>query len=185
MVDFLLELDTKLFLALNGWHSPFWDSVMLFASGKLSWLPLYLLLVYFMVRKLGWKALWWLLAAAVVVLLADQVTGHAFKYVYHRLRPCHNPDLSSVIHLVGRCGGKYGFISAHAANSFGVATLVGFIFYKRWATIGMLVWAAFVSYSRIYLGVHYPGDVLVGAVVGSAIGIAVWLVAERLINRKR
>lgn len=183
MIDFLIQLDTKIFLALNGVHSPFWDSIMLFASGKLSWLPLYLLVIYFIAREYKWKAVWWLLAIAFVVLLTDQVSVHAFKNVFQRLRPCHNTDLNGLMHLVGRCGGKFGFVSSHAANTFGVAVFISFLFSKRWITLGLIFWAAFVSYSRIYLGVHYPGDVLVGAIVGAGIGIAVWFIANRLMRK--
>jgi len=183
MIDSLIQLDTKLFLALNGAHAPFWDSIMLFASGKLTWLPLYLLIIYFIARQYKWKTLWWLLAIAFVVLLADQVSVHAFKNVFLRLRPCHNPDLSQFIHLVGRCGGQYGFISSHAANTFGVAVFLSFLFSKRWFTWGILTWAAFVSYSRIYLGVHYPGDVLTGAIVGSGVGITVWFISKKIFEK--
>lgn len=182
MIDSLIQFDTTLFLALNGAHSPFWDGVMTFASGKFTWLLLYLLIVYFIARNYRWRTLLWLLAVAVVVLLADQVSVHAFKYVFLRPRPCHNPTLVGLIHLVGRCGGMYGFVSSHAANTFGVAVFLSFLFNRKWFTTGILVWAAFVSYSRIYLGVHYPGDVLVGAIVGSAIGIAVWLIARRYLK---
>lgn len=179
MIDYLIQLDTQLFLALNGAHSPFWDSVMYFASGKLSWLLLYLVIIFFIAREHKWKTFWWLLAIAFVVLLADQISVQAFKNVFQRLRPCHNSDLSEFIHVVGGCGGKYGFISSHAANTFGVAVFLSFLFNRKWVTLGLLVWAAFVSYSRIYLGVHYPGDVLAGAIVGAGIGSAVWFVAKK------
>ncbi|HDP74936.1 MAG TPA: phosphatase PAP2 family protein [Bacteroidales bacterium] len=183
MIDYLVKLDTDLFLFLNGLHSPFWDSIMQFASEKLTWLPLYLLLIYLIARKHKWNALWWLLAIAVVVLLADQLSVHLFKNVFQRLRPCHNPDLSGVIHLAGSCGGKFGFVSSHAANTFGVAVFLSMLYKNRWATIGVLIWAAFVSYSRIYLGVHYPADLLVGGLLGSAVGYGVWHLANRLMNR--
>ncbi|MEJ5317074.1 MAG: phosphatase PAP2 family protein [Tenuifilum sp.] len=183
MIDYLVKLDTDLFIFLNGLHSPFWDSVMLFASGKLTWLPFYLLLIYFIARKHKWKTLWWLLAIAVVVLVADQLSVHLFKNVFQRLRPCHNPDLSGVIHLVGRCGGKFGFVSSHAANTFGVAVFLSMLYRNLWAGVGLLIWAGFVSYSRIYLGVHYPADVIVGAILGSVVGFALWKPAIWLMER--
>ncbi|QKG80969.1 phosphatase PAP2 family protein [Tenuifilum thalassicum] len=184
MIEYLAKLDTELFLLLNGLHSTFWDSVMLFASGKLTWLPLYLLLIFFIARKYKWNTLWWLLAIAFVVLLADQISVHFFKNVFLRLRPCHNPDLSGLIHLVGRCGGKYGFVSSHAANTFGVAVFLSLLYKSRWASVGLIAWAAFVSYSRIYLGVHYPGDVLCGALLGSLIGSLVWKVSSSSITKQ-
>ncbi len=185
MIEMLLHWDTQLFLFLNGMHSHFWDPIMVFASGKLTWMPLYLLLIFFIARKHGWKTLWWLLAITLVIVAADQISSGIFKNGFQRLRPCHNPDLQSVIHLVGRCGGKFGFVSSHAANTFGVAVFLTLLFKNRWATLGLLSWAAFVSYSRIYLGVHFPGDVLCGAILGAGIGISLWLPANFFINRKK
>ncbi|HCT29939.1 MAG TPA: phosphatase PAP2 family protein [Bacteroidales bacterium] len=185
MVETLLKWDSQLFLFLNGLHSPFWDPVMIFASGKLTWLPLYLLLIYFIARKYSWKTIWWLIAIAVVVVVTDQVSVGLFKNVFHRLRPCHTPELQSLIHLVGKCGGKYGFVSSHAANTFGVAVFLSLLFRNRWSTYGLLFWAAFVSYSRIYLGVHFPGDVICGAILGAGIGISIWLPTNYFINRKK
>lgn len=185
MIDILLKWDSQLFLFLNGLHSPFWDPIMIFASGKLTWLPLYLLLIYFIARKYQWKTLWWLLAITIVIVATDQISAGLFKNGFQRLRPCHTPELQNYIHLVGKCGGQYGFISSHAANTFGVAVFLSFLFSKRWVTYSLLVWAAFVSYSRIYLGVHFPGDVICGAIVGAGIGISLWLPANYLINRKK
>jgi undecaprenyl-diphosphatase len=184
MIEILLKWDTQLFLFLNGLHSPVWDPIMIFASGKLTWLPLYLLLIFFIARKYGWKAIWWLLAIALVVVAADQVSVVLFKNALQRLRPCHTPELQNLIHLVGKCGGQFGFVSSHAANTFGVATFLSLVFSKRWVTLSLLLWAVFVSYSRIYLGVHFPGDVLCGAIIGAGIGISIWLPANYFINRK-
>lgn len=185
MIETLLSWDTQLFLFLNGLHSPFWDPIMLFASGKLTWLPLYALLIYLIARRHGWKTLWWLLAIAMVIVAADQISAGIFKNAFQRLRPCHTPDLQGLLHLVGKCGGKFGFVSSHAANTFGVAAFLSLLFRNRWATYGLLFWAAFVSYSRIYLGVHFPGDVICGAILGAGIGISIWLPANYFINRKR
>ncbi|MHC1702910.1 MAG: phosphatase PAP2 family protein [Tenuifilaceae bacterium] len=185
MIETLLNLDTQLFLFLNGLNSPFWDPVMVFASGKLTWLPFYLLLIFFIARKHGWKTLWWLVAIALVIVAADQISVGLFKNVFQRLRPCHTPDLNGLVHLVGKCGGKFGFVSSHAANTFGVAVFLSLLFKNKWATLGLIFWAAFVSYSRIYLGVHFPGDILCGALLGAGIGISIWIPANILINRKR
>lgn len=185
MIEALLKWDTQIFLLLNGLHAPFWDPIMVFASGKLTWLPFYLILIYFIARKQGWKTLWWLMAIALVVVAADQISAGIFKNSFQRLRPCHTPELQGLIHLVGKCGGQYGFISSHAANTFGVAIFLSMLFRSRWATYGLLFWAAFVAYSRIYLGVHFPGDVICGAIVGAGIGISIWLPADYLINKKK
>lgn len=184
MLDTLTQWDTSLFLFLNGHNSPFWDSVMLLISGKLTWIPLYLLLIYFIIRRYRVQSIWWLLAIAILVLITDQASVKLFKNVFLRLRPCHTPDLSGLVHLVGRCGGKYGFVSSHAANTFGVAVFLSFLFSKRWVSISILLWALVVSYSRIYLGVHFPGDIICGAILGAGIAIAVWLPAVWFFRKK-
>lgn len=175
MIEFLSNIDSKLFLILNGINSPFWDTIMWHVSGKLTWVPVYLLIVYFIARRYRWKTIWILIAIALVVTLADQISVHFFKNVFERLRPCHNPEIKDIVHLVkGKCGGKFGFVSSHAANTFGVATFLLMLFRSRWFSLAILLWAAVVSYSRIYLGVHYPGDVLVGSLLGVVIGWGIW-----------
>ncbi|MDD2197133.1 MAG: phosphatase PAP2 family protein [Bacteroidales bacterium] len=175
MLDWLIHLDTQIFLLLNGLNSPFFDPIMIFFSGKLTWLPLYLLIIFYMYKRFGWRLVWPLMGILLVVVLADQTSVRLFKNVFERLRPCHNPDIMDMVHLVANhCGGKFGFISSHAANTFGIAIFLTLLFKKRWFTLWIIVWATVVSYSRIYLGVHYPGDVLVGGLVGSLCGYAVW-----------
>lgn len=175
MLEKLIQIDTNLFLFLNGLHLPFLDPVMVFFSGKLTWLPLYLILIFFLYRKFGWRVVWPLLGVVLVVTLADQTSVHLFKNVFQRFRPCHNPEIKDLIHLAaGKCYGKYGFVSSHAANTFGVAVFLSLIFKRRWFSISILLWAALVSYSRIYLGVHYPGDIIVGAMLGAVCGYASW-----------
>ena len=176
MLSTLIDLDTQLFLFLNGLHNEAFDSIMAWISGKTTWWPFYLLLLLY----LGWTRRWQLIPIiffiALVVTLADQTSVHLFKEVFERLRPCHEPALKEAVHIVnGRCGGMYGFVSSHAANTFAVAMLLLLIQRKRWFTALMLTWAAIVSYSRIYLGVHYPGDVLGGAVLGVLCGLLVYL----------
>jgi len=175
MVNWLVATDTQLFLFLNGLHTPFLDPIMVFFSGKITWLPLYLIIIFFMYKQFGWRLLWPLLGVALIVVLADQTSVHLFKNVFERLRPCHNPDIKEMVHLAAsRCGGKFGFVSSHAANTFGVATFLALLFKRRWFTVSIILWAAIVSYSRVYLGVHYPGDVLAGGLLGYICGLAVW-----------
>jgi undecaprenyl-diphosphatase len=175
MLDLLLELDTQLFLFLNGLNNPFWDPIMVFFSAKFTMIPFYLLIVLFMFKKFGGRAVWALMGIALVIVLADKSSVLLFKNVFQRLRPCHNPEIADLIHLAaGKCYGKFGFVSSHAANSFGVAVFLALLIRKRWFLAMMIAWASIVSYSRIYLGVHYPGDIIFGGLLGAFCGYCVW-----------
>jgi undecaprenyl-diphosphatase len=164
------ELDRQLLLFINSHNSPFWDSVMSFMSMKLVWAPLYIAILIFLGIRYKKKFLIILLFIAIAVALSDQISV-LIKNGVERLRPCHEPTLQGLLHLVNdSCGGKYGFVSSHASNSFNVALLSIMFVKKRWYSAVILAWAAIVSYSRIYLGVHYPGDVISGAILGALIG---------------
>lgn len=117
--------------------------------------------------------------------MSDKISVHLFKEVFMRLRPCHNETIASLIHLVGSCGGKYGFVSSHAANTFALATFAGLFLKKHYPTLLKwgLIWSAVVSYSRIYLGVHYPGDILAGALLGVLVALFLFLVVK-ILNKK-
>jgi undecaprenyl-diphosphatase len=186
MLEFLDHIDRNLFLFLNGLNSPFWDQVMWWISDRLIWLPLYLLITGWLIYRFKWKVVIILVMVALLITLSDQGSVHLFKEVFKRLRPCHEPEISGLVHLVkGHCGGKYGFISSHAANTFAIATFTLLIIRSKYYSIFIIFWATLVSYSRIYLGIHYPGDVLVGALYGFLIGVLIYrlfLFAEKKIN---
>ena len=181
-MDWLINLDTDIFLAINGWHSSWMDEVMWWISYKYTWIPVYAIILYALVRKLGWKKTGLtVLGIGLVVLLADQLSSGLFKPWIARPRPCHLEELQGLVHTVnGKCGGSYGFVSSHAANFFALATFIG-AFFSRSFRIGAFSVAILVAYSRIYLGVHYPGDVIGGAVIGSLCGLTVLLVFRKLV----
>ena len=170
----LERLDQQLFLFLNSINSPFWDQVMYAISGKIIWVPLYLSILIYMGIKYRRKFLIILLFIILAVTLADQ-TSVLIKNLVLRLRPCHEPSLDGLVHIVkGECGGLYSFVSSHATNSFNVALVSLLFIKKRWFTISIILWAVVVGYSRIYLGVHYPGDVICGSMLGALIGWSIY-----------
>jgi undecaprenyl-diphosphatase len=167
MLETLNNWDTQLFLTLNGWNSPFWDTIMYWISGKTNWIPLYVVLLGYLGYTFRWKSLWILLGTAVLITMSDQASVHLFKETFERLRPCHQDHLAGMVHLVNDyCGGRYGFVSSHASNHFAVAMFTALWIRKWWYWTFIMVWAGIISYSRIYLGVHFPGDVIFGAILG-------------------
>lgn len=135
-------------------------------------------MLYLIAKKWGKQTFIIGIFVGLVFLLGDRISVMAFKDVFQRLRPCHNPEIANFVHLVDGCGGKFGFVSSHASNSFAFALFIGLLFRKHYRLMLpiMIFWAALVSYSRIYVGVHYPGDILCGGILGTVIGIFVyWL----------
>ena len=181
-------VDSRLFLFLNGHHAGWLDTVMVSITEMWPWIPIYILLAYFVIKQYGRKSLWIFLAVGLVILCSDQLSAHVCKPVFHRLRPCFNPELEGMVHLPkGLPGGRYGFVSSHAANTFAVATFLTAALRKSYHSIGwwLFAWALVSSYSRIYIGVHYPGDVLAGAVLGMLVGLIIWKLTTLLFNKRQ
>ena len=182
-MEFLKNIDTELFLFLNGLHNSFFDFLMYWLSNKLIWIPVYLFIIYSIIKKFKpKKGIIITLLLIVAIIISDQVSVHFFKNIFQRYRPCHNLDIKNLVHLVhNRCGGQYGFISSHASNFFTLATLVSLIFKQKQISFLMFFWAITVSYSRIYLGVHYPSDILGGALLGVIIGLSMNIVIKKFV----
>lgn len=173
-LTFLKESDESLFLWLNSFHHSFLDNVMLLITHRFTWIPLYIFLIYIIIQT--FKKLSFLVLPFIILLitLSDRISSGLIKPYFQRLRPCHNHELDSFIHLVGNCGGQYGFVSSHAANTFAIGMFLYLLFNKNKYFLWLFPWAFVVSYSRIYVGVHYPADVALGAILGLILGVLIY-----------
>ena len=194
MLKQLIHIDTEILLAINGWHAPWADTLMWIISAKATWIPLYLLLIGLLVwryRQPAMTSVKWLqrVPACVVMIVviglavgaADFIASGILKDLVARPRPTRVPELEGVLHLVnGYKSGKFGFVSSHAANTMAVALLFSLIWRNKIATVGLMLWVAANCYSRMYLGVHYPTDILGGLLIGAAVAVAAYVVLRRL-----
>lgn len=190
MIDFLHQLDQSITLFINEFHIGFSDSIMQMFSDRWAWTPMYIFIVYMLFRRLGWKkAVIVILSTVLTVTLCDQIAG-LVKNSVDRLRPCYDEKMiQNGLHILESKGGHFGFFSGHAANAFGfaVCTIIGFRndhkhtynAYRTWA----FVWAAMIGISRIFVGKHYFGDVIVGAMIGATIGYGIGAMTRYCIRR--
>lgn len=170
VLSWLSGVDGDILVAVNSHHTPFLDSFMWAVSDRWIWLPLYLMLALMVYSKSSiTRCFICILMIAVMIFITDQLCASIIRPFVCRMRPS-NPDnpLSLVLHLVnGYHGGRYGFPSCHAANTFALAVFLSLYFKNRWLTIFIISWSLLVSYSRMYLGVHYPGDIIGGFAIGT------------------
>lgn len=184
MEEIVLE-DKKVFLYLNNLGDTPFDQFWMMISATWIWVPLYIIFLYLLYKNYKLKSLVYILVfVAIGVTVSDQVAS-IFKYGIARLRPCHDPSLQNIMRVV-KCGGQYGFYSAHASNTFFLATYLSILLKNnlKWFPYVIFVWAIVVSYSRIYLGVHFPIDILVGAFVGLLLGGLFAVLAKKVINKQ-
>jgi membrane-associated phospholipid phosphatase len=182
-MEILRHIDQQFFIAINnGLQNPFLNWLCPILRNQKNWYVFYVVLVYFIYRKYNKQTIWIILGAALLILISDQVSANLIKNTVQRLRPCNDPLLQSQVHLLVHCGAGYSFISAHAANHFALAFFVigHFTEHRKWLFPIAILWASAIAFSQVYVGVHYPFDVICGALLGSALGYGV----AKLIQQK-
>ncbi len=177
MLEFFYALDLKVLYFINYTLSnSVFDLIMPVIRGKLTWVPLYIFIIYLISKKYGYKSIWVVLFALISVLMADQLSSGLIKPYFHRLRPCNNPEIASWLNLPNGKGSGWGFVSSHAANHFALAVYFSMVligYRKQYnIVIPFLTWAFLIAFAQVYIGFHYPSDVIIGGVLGSAIGYA-------------
>ncbi len=176
MIELFDQIDKSILLFLNGNGNPYWDQIMWMFTGRIIWIPVIVAFITYFLRKGGWReTLFILLMITLLITLCDQISSSFCKPFFARLRPSHQPELEGMLQLVnGYTGGRYGFISSHAANSVGFAVFSALLVKRPVYSFTIFLWAFLTGYTRIYLGVHFPGDVLFGSLLGIACGYFVY-----------
>lgn len=182
----IIQFDKDLFLYLNNLGNTKWDNFWIVLSERTTWIPLYIILLFVLYLKIGWrKAALVLVLSLLMVLFTDQITN-LFKSGFERYRPCHTPEFDGIMRRVDCVGrGRFGFTSAHASNHFGLALFLGLILRKhmKWILPVLLIWAGFIAYSRVYLGVHFPLDILCGGILGLILARLNYSLYQRILRK--
>jgi len=176
LIQSLNLFDTELFLFFNGMHNSFFDGFMYAFTQIFVWIPLYASVIYLLIKTKKYDALWLILFLVLCIVICDQISSGLIKNTVQRLRPSHEPSLNGMVHLVnGYTGGRFGFVSSHAANTFGFALLSSLLIRNRNFAVMIVAWSLINCYSRVYLGVHYPFDIAGGLIVGTFAALACYL----------
>jgi len=184
-IDQLIIWDKQTLLTINGYHLPWLDRLMWLLSQTILWLPVLIVFLVILFRNKGSKTFLILLAIAILITLTDQISSSIIKPLVERFRPTHDPELGEWVTVVnGYRGGRFGFLSSHAANAFAFAGFSLLLFKNVPYTLFILLWASLVSFSRLYLGVHYPLDVISGALLGLTCAWAVHSLYTALFERQ-
>lgn len=185
-MNWFIEIDKEFFLLINGAHNSFWDFVMWYVSKPVTLLPLYIFLLFMVIKE--YKKKFWivLIAVAILITVTDQVSVQLFKNIFHRLRPSHDPVLAGLVHNIRDYkGGLYGFVSSHAMNYMGIAIFFSVLFWEKikYFSVYAISIVFVIGYSRIYLGVHYPGDVICGSLAGGLLGYCIGIITKKIVNK--
>lgn len=183
MEEIILE-DKQAMIFLNNLGSSTFDPFWILVSEKWFWIPLYVIFLYFLYKNFNKKSLFYILLFVALGITASDQIANIFKFGFERLRPCHDPSLEGLLREV-KCGGKFGFYSAHSSNSFFVATYLTMLLGKKIKKLPyfLFVWAAIVAYSRVYLGMHFPGDIIIGAIMGILLALFFGILAKKVIKK--
>jgi undecaprenyl-diphosphatase len=184
MLELLNSIDTKALIWIHqNLHNAFLDGVFVLLRNKITWLPLYIFLIAFIMLNFGKRGVLWVLFFIFAAALADSVSSKLLKPQVQRVRPCHTEGVAEELHVLISCGGRYGFVSSHATNHFALAAFFFFTIgrlLKKWKWVAIL-WATCISFAQVYVGVHYPFDVICGAILGCLFGSAIaWYYNTRM-----
>lgn len=182
----MVHMDRNWFLEVNNhWQNGLFDLLCPFMRNQSNWYLLYAVIIYFLFQRFGKKTWWLLLAATISIFVSDQLSGNLIKHAVERLRPCNDPELKASVRLLVTCGNGFSFVSSHASNHFTAALFFGAVFGKdiRWVWPASLCWAGLISFSQVYVGVHFPLDVICGAALGIAIGtMSLFIIRNHIIG---
>jgi undecaprenyl-diphosphatase len=181
----LAELDTSLFKFINGaMANAAFDAVLPILRNKLTWLPLYLILGIWLYMKQGKQSFYFMLGFAACAILSNLISADILKHALHRIRPCASADLEMQVRMLIPCSNGFSMPSAHASNHMAMGVFSAWMFHHfkmPLLSICWIIWALLIGFAQIYVGVHYPGDVLVGFFIGAIIGTGIWLLLKKML----